>query len=155
MDERGRVLGVDLGTVRVGLALSDASRTLASPLGTLQVPPDPGDGPTSPAPSPAWVSDLAVRLATVAAEHACDAVVVGLPRALSGGETATTKLVRQVVDALSGHGVRVEVWDERFSSVEAERVLIGAGRRRNRRRSERDRVAATIILQGWLDSRAR
>jgi len=151
MDARGRVLGVDLGTVRVGLALSDASRTLASPLGMLEVPADPGDG----GPSPEWLSALAVRLASVAAEHACDAVVVGLPRALSGGETATTKLVRQVVDALRGQGVRVEIWDERFSSVEAERVLIGAGRRRNRRRSERDRVAATIILQGWIDSRAR
>lgn len=147
------MLGVDLGTVRVGLALSDASRTLASPLGTLDVPADSGD--RASAPSPAWVSALAVRLATVASEHACDAVVVGLPRALSGGETATTTLVRQVVEALRGQGVRVEIWDERFSSVEAERVLIGAGRRRNRRRSERDRVAATIILQGWLDSRAR
>lgn len=145
------MLGVDLGTVRVGLALSDASRTLASPLGTLEVSADPGNGP----PSPAWASALAVRLATVAAEHACDAVVVGLPRALSGGETATTTLARQVVDALRGHGLQVEIWDERFSSVEAERVLIGAGRRRNRRRNERDRVAATIILQGWLDSRAR
>jgi putative Holliday junction resolvase len=147
VDGQGRVLGVDIGTVRVGLALSDTSRTLASPLGTLDVPPGSADD--------AWVSALAVRLATVAAEQACDAVVVGLPRALSGGETATTTLVRRVVDALRRQDVRVEVWDERFSSVEAERVLIGAGRRRDRRRNERDRIAATIILQGWLDSRAR
>ncbi len=98
---------------------------------------------------------VAVRLATVAREQACDAVVIGLPRALSGRDTATTTMARRVAEALERQGVRVELWDERLSSAEAERVLIGAGRRRSRRRVERDRVAAVIILQGWLDARKR
>lgn len=136
-----RVLGVDLGTVRVGLAVSDPGGVVATPLPTLEL-----DGPADP---PA----LAVRLAAAAREHGCETVVLGLPRALSGGDTASTALARQVARALEGQGVAVELWDERLSSVEAERVLVGAGRRRDRRRRERDALAATIILQGWLDAR--
>jgi putative holliday junction resolvase len=147
---RGRALGVDLGTVRVGLALSDPSGSVATPLATLEPaapvePPDEG-----------WVRSVAVRLATVVREHGCEAVVVGLPRALSGRETASTVLARRVARALEeelrGQDTAVVLWDERLSSVEAERVLLGAGLRRERRRTERDRVAAAIILQSWLDA---
>lgn len=149
-----RALGVDVGTVRVGLAISDPSRVVATPLDTLLVDL-PGDDDA------AWAAALAVRLATVAGERACETVVVGLPRALSGRDTASTRLARRVADALrsgaDGVAASLEVatWDERFSSTEAERVLLGAGRRRAQRRDERDRVAAAIILQGWLDARPR
>lgn len=132
----GRVLGVDVGTVRVGVAVSDPDRLVATPLDTV-----PGG------------EDLAVRLAGLAAEEACDTVVVGLPRALSGRDTDSTRVARTVADGVRAAGLRVELWDERLSSVEAERVLLVAGRRRAQRRTERDRVAATIILQGWLDAR--
>lgn len=133
-----RALGVDVGAVRVGTALSDPTGTVATPLTTLAG----GDG-------------LAGRLAGLARAHGCDAVVVGLPRALSGRDTDSTRLARTVADELRAAGVRVELWDERLSSVEAERVLVGADRRRGQRRRERDRVAAAIILQGWLDARRR
>jgi putative holliday junction resolvase len=130
-----RVLGVDLGAVRVGLAKSDEARTVATPLDTLA-----GGG------------DLVPRLAERARSEGCDTVVVGLPKALSGHDTDSTRAARAVADGLRTAGLAVELWDERLSSAEAERALLGAGRRRARRREERDRVAAAIILQGWLDA---
>jgi putative holliday junction resolvase len=130
----GRVLGVDVGKVRVGLAVSDPDRLVATPLDTI-----PGG------------DDLAARIALRAAEEACDTVVIGLPLALSGRDTDSTRAARSVAEALRGHGVHVELHDERLSSAEAERTLLGAGRRREQRRAVRDRIAAAIILQGYLD----
>lgn len=131
----GRVLGVDVGEVRVGVAVSDPSRLVASGLATIEGGPD-----------------LPARLAALAAEESCHTVVVGLPRSLDGRGTRSTQRAREVADQLAAHGLFVELWDERLSTVEAERMLVEAGRRRDRRRTERDRVAATIILQGWLDA---
>lgn len=130
------MLGVDVGTVRVGLARSDDARVVATPLDTV-----PGG------------EDLVDRLARRARAEACDTVVIGLPRALSGRDTASTAAARAVAEGLRGCGLVVELWDERLSSAEAERALLDAGRRRAQRREERDRVAAAIILQGWLDAR--
>lgn len=141
----GRALGVDVGTVRVGLAISDPGGVLATPLDTLDGAPDTADGTAA----------LVARLAERAGAEGCDTVVVGLPRALSGRDTASTAHARAVAEALRSAGLTVELWDERLSSAEAERVLIGAGRRRKERRQTRDRVAAAIILQGWLDARRR
>jgi putative holliday junction resolvase len=128
------VLGVDVGTRRVGLAVSDPAGVVATPLGTV----------------PAG-EDLAARLARTAREQGCGTVVVGLPRSLAGRDTASTMLARRLADELRAQGMCVDLWDERLSSAEADRVLLQAGRRRAERRVERDRVAATIILQGWLD----
>jgi putative Holliday junction resolvase len=130
-----RALGVDVGTVRVGVALSDPSGTVASPYQTLPA----GD-------------DLVDRLVALVAETACETVVVGLPRGMSGRDTASTQMAREVANQLTQRGLTVDLWDERLSSAEAERVLLDAGRRREQRRTERDRVAAAIILQGWLDA---
>jgi putative holliday junction resolvase len=130
-----RALGVDVGTVRVGLAVSDPSGLVATPLATIAG----GEG-------------VADRLAAVAAAEGCDIVVVGLPKALRGHDTDSTRMAREVAASLRARGLRVELWDERLSSAEAERVLLGAGRRRAQRRDERDRVAAAILLQGWLDA---
>ena len=126
---------MDVGTVRVGVAVSDASATVATPHSTLAA----GDG-------------LIAALASLAAELSCETVVLGLPKGMSGRDTASTRHAREVGARLAEHGLNVQLWDERLSSVEAERVLIEAGRRRAQRRGERDRVAAAIILQGWLDA---
>ena len=136
MTRAGRVLGVDVGHVRVGLAVSDPDRLVATPLDTLS-----------------GGADLPVRLARRAREESCDTVVIGLPLSLSGRDTDSTRAARAVASALSELGLEVQLWDERLSSAEAERRLLGAGRRREQRRGERDRVAAAIILQGWLDAR--
>jgi putative holliday junction resolvase len=130
-----RVLGIDPGSVRVGLALSDPSRTIATPLDSLEA----GE-------------DLPDRVLAAAREHGCETVVVGLPRGMSGRDTASTVVARRLADALRGHGLAVELWDERLTSAEAERLLLAAGRRRAQRKTERDPIAATLILQGWLDA---
>lgn len=134
----GRSLGVDVGTVRVGLAVSDPDATVATPIATI--------------PAATEAEDLATAVAAVAAAHDADHVVVGLPRGMSGRDTTSTVRARAVAGALRDHGLHVDLWDERLSSSEAERLLLQAGRRREERRVERDRVAATIILQGWLDA---
>ncbi len=135
MARAGRVLGVDVGHVRVGLAVSDPDRLVATPLDTIE-----------------GGADLPDRLARRAREEACETVVIGLPLSLKGGDTDSTRVARAVAAALAERGLDVQLWDERLSSAEAERRLLGAGRRRKQRRDERDRVAAAIILQGWLDS---
>jgi len=132
-----RTLGVDVGTVRVGVALSDPAGLVATPLTSLDAGPD-----------------LAGRLAALAGEHACQTVVVGLPKALSGRDTASTRMARDLAASVAQQGLDVHLWDERLSSAQAERVLLSAGRRRAQRRTERDPVAAAIILQGWLDATA-
>lgn len=133
-----RALGVDVGTVRVGLAVSDPDGLVATPLETM----DAGDAG----------EDLADRLQVVAESHECDTVVVGLPRGMHGRDTASTVRARKVAATLRSRGLHCTLWDERLSSAEAERVLLDAGRGRTQRRAERDQVAAVIILQGWLDS---
>lgn len=133
-----RVLGVDVGTVRAGLALSDPDAVVATPLATIDAAGRP--------------EELALRVAEVARSHGCDVVVVGLPRGMSGRDTASTSRARAVARALEGHELTVALWDERLSTAEAERVLLQAGRRRSQRKDERDEVAATIILQGWLQA---
>ena len=141
-----RALGVDLGTVRIGLALSDPSKAIASPFETL---------PAGDVDATDWPQRIAAALAQIARTQDVDTIVIGLPRSMSGGQTAGATTARQVAAALSViTDVGVELWDERLSSVEAERMLVGAGQRRAERRMTRDRVAAAIILQSWLQARA-
>lgn len=140
-----RALGVDLGTVRIGLALSDPGKMIASPHDTL---------PAGDVDADDWPEQAAVAIDRVARAEGVDTVVVGLPRSLAGRETAGATAARRVADALRDISTAaVVLWDERLSSVEAERMLIGAGQRRAARRTARDRVAAAIILQGWLQAR--
>ena len=128
-------MGVDIGTVRVGIAISDTLGTVATPHSTLEA----GE-------------QLSRRLADLARELKCKTVVVGLPKGMSGRDTASTRNARAVAAQLAEQGLNVQLWDERLSSAEAERVLLQAGRRREQRKTERDPIAAAIILQGWLDA---
>jgi putative holliday junction resolvase len=142
-----RALGVDLGTVRVGLALSDPAKTIASPHDTL---------PAGDVDADDWPRQIAAAIAQVAHSHDADTIVVGLPKSLAGRETAGATAARRVAAALRElSDATVELWDERLSSSEAERMLIGAGERRAARRTARDRIAAAIILQAWLQDHAR
>jgi len=137
----GRVLGVDFGEVRVGLALSDPTRRLASPLPTLHR--RKGKRPPVHA------------MMALGQEHDVCAVVFGLPLELSGEEGPWAQEVRQVGEVLGERlGVPVFFVDERLTSVVAERRVRGAGLPRGKR-EEKDRVdaeAAVIILQQWLDA---
>jgi len=133
-----RVLGVDVGTVRTGLALSDPDGVVATPLATVDAAAEP--------------TEVADQVVAAAHEHCCTHIVLGLPRSMSGRDTASAARVRAIAGVLRERGLHVSLWDERLSSAEAERALLQAGRRRAQRRVERDRVAAAIILQGWLDA---
>lgn len=132
------MLGVDVGTVRAGLALSDPEGVLATPLAVVDARGEP--------------PELAARLADTARVHGCTTVVIGLPRGMSGRDTASTSRARAVARGLERLGLQVRLWDERLSSAEADRALAAAGRRARDRRDVRDQVAATIILQSWLEA---
>ena len=136
-----RVLAVDLGERRIGLALSDPSGTLASPLRTLEVSGDPDRD----------------RLAVVAAARDAEAqvIVVGLPRSLSGREGPAARRARAEASALAevAGEIRVELHDERFTTRDADRALAAAGTRRRERRARVDAAAAAFILQSYLDAK--
>jgi len=132
------VLGFDVGTVRVGLAASDPSDTLASVIATL-----PARDPVA-----MWRT-----VAAVITERGCTRVIVGLPRQMDGDEGGAAHAARAFADeAHRRTALPVEMWDERLTTVEAERTLLAQGLRRNRRRDRIDGVAAALMLQSWLDA---
>jgi putative holliday junction resolvase len=136
----GRVLALDVGTRRLGVAVSDPTGTVASPLATI------------PRRTPA---EDAATLATLAATHGATTVVAGLPVSLSGQEGPAARAVRAYLDELRPllPGLVFELTDERLSTVAAERALVGGGVRRRDRRGVVDQVAASVFLQTWLDGR--
>jgi putative Holliday junction resolvase len=145
---RGRRLGVDVGKVRVGVALSDPDGILASPLVT--VPRDMGAAADS---VPADIAELA-RLVR---EHEALQVVVGLPVRLDGSEGIAAIDIRAYAERLAravGH-VPVVLADERMSTVVASRRLAERGVRGKRQRAVVDQAAAVEILQSWLDAQRR
>jgi putative holliday junction resolvase len=138
----GRRLGVDFGEVRVGVALSDPSGVLATPLVTLNRDRSGG-------------ADLGALVALVA-EHEVVEVVVGLPRTLAGRHGPAAQAAAdyaRVLAARLGDGVPVRLTDERFTTVSAARVLAERGVRGRKQRAVVDQAAAVEILQGWLEVR--
>ncbi len=132
---RGRRLGVDVGSVRVGVALSDPDGLIATPLVTL-----------------ARADGSAAAVAALVAEHGAVGVVVGLPRTLAGREGPAAEAARAfAVELEQVLDVPVELSDERLTTVVATRQLRESGRRGRRQRAVVDQVAAVGILQGWLD----
>jgi len=135
-------MGVDLGSRRIGVAVSDGSGTLASPLVVLDRSGDPA-------------ADRAA-LARLAAEEEVGVVVVGLPISLSGAVGPAAEAALAEAAALAGViDVPVETWDERMTTVVADRALRTGRRRAPARRRVVDMVAAAVILQSWLDARGR
>jgi putative Holliday junction resolvase len=135
----GRVLALDVGSRRLGVAVSDPTGTVASPLATV------------PRRTPA---EDAQALASLAAEQDATVVVVGLPLTLAGRQGPAARAVRAYLDELRAllPGLDFRLADERLSTVAAERALVGGGVRRRRRRDVVDQVAASVFLQTWLDA---
>lgn len=134
-----RALGVDHGEVRIGLALSDSLRMIASPLETIDRK---------------RVERPHQRIAALVAEHEVDTVVIGMPLHLDGGAGASATRVRAFVDRLLPHlpaGVEVVEVDERLSTTEATERLLSGKRRREFSRGQIDQAAAAVILQDYLD----
>ena len=136
-----RALGLDLGTVRIGVAITDPGRVIASPYGLIERGGDHG-------------ADHAL-IARVIEHNGATIVVVGLPRAMSGRDSDATRAVRAELEELrAALSVPVVLWDERLSTVTAQRALIEGGVRRKQRKGSVDKVAAAVILQSWLDAGA-
>jgi putative Holliday junction resolvase len=141
------VLGIDYGARRIGLALSDASATLASPLRAVERPP------SERATLDLLVSEIE---SLVAADEGLDAVVVGWPRRLDGSPTHQTSIVETLARALEARiHLPVVLQDERLSSHEAESRLARREPDWRKRRARLDAAAAAVILQDYLDSRMR
>jgi len=135
--EPGRVLGLDLGDARIGVAISDDRRRIAVPLGTVRTG------------APADVK----AIAELVTEHGVTLVVVGHPLHLSGEAGERAHHTERFAEALAAFlDVPVVLQDERLSSVEADRALREAGASGRERRRTVDRSAATVILQAWLDA---
>jgi putative Holliday junction resolvase len=135
-----RALGIDLGSRRIGVAVSDTAGSIASPL---EVVSRSGDETVDHR-----------RLADIVAEYEAEIVVVGLPLSLDGSEGPAAVGYRAEAERLGDHlPVPVETYDERFTTVTAEQRLRDAGVRGPARRKVVDKVAAAVLLQAWLDAR--
>lgn len=134
-----RWVGIDYGTRRIGLAISDPGESIASPGGVLD-----GSG-TAP--------EAAHRVADWMRRHEADQAVVGLPLNMDGSEGPQAVLSRRFAQALAACGVTVELWDERLSSFQADELMQSAGLSRTRQDERRDAIAAQVTLQSFLDSR--
>ncbi len=136
----GRVLGLDLGDARIGVAISDPDRRVAVPTGTIHVGQPPGE---------------LKAIAALVVEQGATLIVVGHPRSLDGSSGPRAQQTEAFVDALrSAVSVPVELQDERLTTVQAERGLREAGVKGREQRNAVDAAAASLILQAWLDARS-
>jgi putative Holliday junction resolvase len=129
------MLGVDFGSKRTGLAISDETGTVAQPVG--------------------YVTGGVSEVLRVATERGAGKIVVGLPRRMDGTSSEQTERTQKFIAALKqATALPVESWDERLTSAQAERVLLEGDVRRAERKEKRDQLAATILLQSYLDAQA-
>jgi putative Holliday junction resolvase len=135
-----RALGIDLGSKRIGLATSDRSGTLASPLRTVHR-------------SSSRRHDHAT-IAAIVRDEEIDVVVVGLPLSLDGSDGPAARAARSEAKQLASVvGVPVELYDERFTTVTAQREMRDAGLDGRAQRKVVDMAAAAVMLRSWLDAR--
>jgi putative Holliday junction resolvase len=132
-----RILGVDHGTKRVGLALSDDMAMIAQPLEFVAAQPE---------------AKLFAHLAEIVTQRNVGEIVVGMPRNMDGSFGPAAEKVRDFIASLQqAVTVPIKTWDERLTSVQANRFLIEGGVRRAQRKEKVDQTAAAILLQSYLD----
>jgi putative Holliday junction resolvase len=135
-----RALGIDHGDARIGLAISDELGMLAHALETVHV---------------REIADPIAHIAAIVATRDIGMIVLGLPRNMDGSYGPAAEKVRAFAEKLrAACACEVKMWDERLTSVAAQRSLHEAGRNVKNSRAVIDQVAAQLILQGWLDSQA-
>lgn len=133
-----RILALDPGTVRVGVALSDETRTIAQPLEFIPAEP---------------FNAFLARLKEIISDRQVDLILVGIPRNMNGSYGPAALKTQEFVTVLrSAITIPVKTWDERLTSVQANRFLIESGTRRDKRKGKVDQTAAAILLQSYLDS---
>lgn len=142
LPQQGRLLGLDVGTKTIGLALSDPGRSVASPLETIRRTKFAAD---------------AARIEALVGERGIAGLVIGLPVGLDGREGPRSQSVRQfAANLLARRDLPTLLWDERFSTAVVERFLIDEADMSRKRRGEVvDKMAAAYILQGALDALGR
>jgi putative Holliday junction resolvase len=135
-----RILALDHGSKRIGVAISDELGMIALPLQYLPAEP---------------LADFMVLLKDIIDKKEVGEILVGLPRNMNGTYGPAAEKAREFVAALKTvFTVPVKTWDERLTSVQANRCLIEAGLRRDKRRQRVDQTAAALLLQSYLDSRS-
>jgi putative Holliday junction resolvase len=133
-----RILAIDHGTRRIGIAISDELKTIAQPLEF--IPAEPFSG-------------VVARLEEIMAEKAVELILIGMPRNMDGTYGSAAEKVREFIAALKEHvSVPIRTWDERLTTAQANRFLIAADVRRRDRKEKVDKTAAAILLQSYLDS---
>jgi len=138
--EQGRLLGVDWGERRIGLALSDETQLLAQPLTTLTR----RTGKRFPM----------GKLIALVKEHAVTGAVVGLPLAADGSEAKAARKARALAQDIARHsGLAVDLWDERYTTARARQAVREMGGSTKGREADLDALAAAILLQHYLDAR--
>ena len=134
-----KILGLDIGEKRIGIAISDALGIIAQGLETFYRENPPG---------------IIEKLRKIVKEEGVSAIVVGLPLNMDGTEGPKAKEAINFANELKKEiELPVKLWDERLSTVEVERLMISAGASRAKRKKKIDKLAAQVILQGYLDSR--
>ena len=133
-----RLVGIDVGTKRFGVAVSDPMKIFASPHEVIQAPSD----------------KQALRaVARICAEQEAEALVVGLPLNMDGSEGPAAERVEMLVEKLRGMvDIPIVLWDERLTTKTAEAALIEADTRRSRRKGLVDKIAAQVLLQHYIDA---
>ena len=135
-----RILALDPGTKRIGIAVSDELKMIAQPLEFVAAEP---------------FADVLARLKELIHDKQVELILVGLPRNMDGSYGPAALRVQDFVAALKGAiTVPIKTWDERLTSAQANRVLIQGNVRRDKRKEKVDQMAAAILLQSYLDSLA-
>src|SRR5215471_17991221 len=136
-----RILALDHGTKRIGVAISDELKMIAQPLEFI---------PASP------FADFLARLKEIIHEQQVELILVGMPRNMDGSYGPAALRVQEFVAALrDATTIHIQTWDERLTSAQAQRFLIQGGVRRKERKEKVDKTAAAILLQSYLDSLAK
>ena len=134
-----RILGLDHGTRRVGVAASDELQMIAQPLE--YIPAEP-------------FADFLTRLKEILREKEVDLILIGMPRNMDGSYGPAALKVQEFAAALKDAvTVPLKLWDERLTTAQAQKFLIQGGVRRDKRKEKVDKTAAAILLQSYLDSR--
>jgi putative holliday junction resolvase len=134
-----KLLGIDYGQRRIGVATSDDSCMMALPLEQVDAEP---------------MSGAYLRIAELVRARGIERIVVGMPRNMDGTYGPAAERVRAFIVGLKKHvSAEIVTWDERLSTAQAERTMLEADYSRKRRRAQRDALAAQLILQNYLDAR--
>ena len=134
-----RILALDHGAKRIGVAISDELKTIAQPLEFIPAEP---------------FADFLARLKYLIQQKEVELILIGMPRNMDGSYGPAALKVQEFAAVLKDAiAIPIQTWDERLTSAQANRFLISTGARRAKRRQKVDQIAAAVLLQSYLDSR--